>query len=346
VLPGETAAGLAPICDRAMQLDPARRYPSVAALRLEILAFLANRDSARNAERGRLLADDLRTALGSGRNRRDALELYEAARFAYREAVRIWPDNSTAKQGLSELVALFAEHELRRDARVAASLLESIPDAPVTLIGRVNRAVESDDRARELNAKIAADLDPSVGRMIRTVLLIIAGVTWTCSPIVSEYVGEMSHRRFIAGSLVPLPLVFLAVLSIPALRSTLFNRRIFGLLAGVMVGRSLLFLAAWRLGIDVQAARALDIGLSLTVSTVLAITVDARFWPMTSALFLGAAVAVARPDLTSFAASGAYLLTTLNLGLIWRRLDKAQAAGRGGFAHGNAVRSRERHAAR
>ena len=105
---------LADICNRATSLEPADRYPSANALRLDIEQYLLQRDSLALVETALTRLTELEKAVAS---REDHLvgEVYGAVEFGLRQALDIWPDNVDARDAQQRLHLMMARFELQRE---------------------------------------------------------------------------------------------------------------------------------------------------------------------------------------------------------------------------------------
>ncbi len=317
-IPGDVEADVAAICRRAMQYEPAQRHASVAEFRDAIQSFLVRRDSLYVASAGQGLLSELRAGIASDAPRRVLYDIWGECRFAFREALRTWPDNQDARAGLSLAATALAEHELSRDPRVAGAILDEVAEPPSTLRARVLAAIELDDRERQRNAKLASELDPAVASPLRTGVLVAAGIAWTVSALVGERIGPWSNVRFLVGSALPIP-VLLYLRFGTRLASTLFNRRVLATLLLLCSAHAGLFAACAGLHIDVAAARTLQVAIGFVVATMAAIAVDSRLWPMTFGLAGAVLVSVFAPAMRPWATAVAYVGLTINFAIVWRK---------------------------
>jgi hypothetical protein len=102
------------------------------------------------------------------------------------------------------------------------------------------------------------------------------------------------------------------------LASTLFNRRVLSTLVLLCAAHAGLFATCWGLGIDVAAARTLQVAVGFVVATMIAITVDAQLWPMAVGLAIAVVVSVVAPTLRPLATTLAYFGITINFAVVWR----------------------------
>jgi hypothetical protein len=300
-----------------MQHDPEARYPNVAAFREDIQRFLMHRDSLHVAAEGRAIITELRAAIASNAPRRVLYDLWGECRFALREALRTWPENAQASEGLRIAGSALAEHELEHDPRVAAAILDEIAEPSSTLRARVQAAVEAEERERKKNATIVSELDPTRGWRFRTVLYLIAGIIWTTSALVGDHVGPWTNERFMIGAALPFP-ILLYIRFGTSLRATLFNRRVVNAILCVCVSQVTLYAVCAGLHVDVAAARTMQIGIGLIIGVMGATAIDARLWPMNFGLALALAISVLVPSTRPWASAAAYLGMTFNVVLVWR----------------------------
>lgn len=165
VYPDNVPNELAEICLRAMRREPDERYASVDELRRAVGEFLLHRGSWTLAREADLRAQALRDAL-SGDARSEALnaqkahdraqELFTECRFGYLQALRAWPDNQAAKDGLQAAVEEMIAHELSRgNPGHASALLQQLLVPRPELEARVAQAL----RKAELNAERLQELE-------------------------------------------------------------------------------------------------------------------------------------------------------------------------------------------
>ncbi len=111
-LPPGIPPRLAAICTRALAKSPAARHEGVGPLRRDVLAFLRLRDSEHVVVQAQNALGALRAACAEQDARRRIYDLYGECRFAFREALHMWPESEEAKKGLASAASLVIEHEL------------------------------------------------------------------------------------------------------------------------------------------------------------------------------------------------------------------------------------------
>jgi hypothetical protein len=315
-MPSTMSPHIAKICMRALQKEPKDRYASVADLRSDILAFLRQRDSEHIFREARRTLGRLRDAAKEKAPRETLYDLYGECRFAFREAQRTWPENDDAKRGLLDAARTMIERELEaKEPRVAAALLAEAPEEISDLAERVRAALAEDEEQRARLARFARDHDKSIGRRARRIFLICMGIAWSAGQL-GEKVAPISYRRFIIGSLIQLPLLGLAWAVSTELRSTLFNRRVFGAVGVTIAAQCVLFVCGSMLNVDLVITRLAQVGLWTVVATLLTVVLERKFWPMTVALACAVVAITINPDWRPYAATLAIAAVTANVALV------------------------------
>ena len=216
----------------------------------------------------------------------------------------------------SREATVLIERELARDVRRAEVLLDESEGIAPELAARVREAAASQLRSEERLAQLARDSDDNVGRRARRILVTVVGATWVASLPFAEHFGPVTHTRFALGALAQLVVLALACVVAPGVAKPLYNRRILATIAVVELGQTALFLSAGASGTSIAFARTLQIGLWTIAAAVLAITLERRFWPMAALGALSFGVAVAFPDMRSYAGTVAVAGIVLNVALV------------------------------
>jgi hypothetical protein len=322
VVPADVSPSLAVICARALAKEPSARFADAAALRRDVLAFLRLRDSEHVVLQAQRALDGLRNACQDAGERREIYDLYGECRFAFREALHMWPENETARKGLEAAATLVIEHELARDPRVAMALLEETPEIDPLLAVRVRDAAAMETKERERLAKLAHVHDQDTGLRARRIFFVALGVSWAASQF-ADPLGAVSHVRFAVTSLLELPLLLLAWVIARDMMKTPFNRRLMGAVAVMLIAQAGLFLTTYALGVDLKSTRIIQLGLWATIAALLTASLERRLWPMTLGIVAALAVTLRWPHLRPFAGAFASLLVTANVVAIWRRKREA-----------------------
>ena len=316
-MPVDVSTSLGAICVRAMAKEPSARYADVGALRRDVLDFLRLRDSEHVVRQAQLALERLRDACKNVGERREIYDLYGECRFAFREALHMWPENVTARGGLVAAATLVIEHELERDPRVAAALLEETPEIDAALAARVRSAEAAERKERKRLAELANAHDQDTGIGARRLFFALLGVAWAASQF-ADPLGPLSHLRFAVISLCEVPFLFFAWLFSRDMVKTRFNRSMLRAVGVMLLAQSGLFFTARALGIDLVSTRIIQLGLWTTIAALLSATIERRFWPMAIANVVALCVTVRWPDARPYAGAFASLFVTGNVIAIWR----------------------------
>ena len=307
-------AELAAIANRACARAPAERFESVAAFREAIEAHLAHRGSlAASAEASRELAA-LGLLLGQPASRRAAddsgrhlavIRRYSACRFGFAQALREWPANPEAREGLARAVDAMVRYELARgEPSAAAALLGEVASPDPELVARVQAALAEQDALLAEGARMVRMKDElrvagtDWGRSVATLvcgvvgaaMLAVAGVQLRAAGL------ELSGRHFALACLVGLVVNFVGVLAFR--RSILDNRAYFRLmivlhglwLLGLLVG-----LGGELAGVGLTGLLLGACAVVVAVCTTLALTFDSVFGISALLAVLTSALVLALP---------------------------------------------------
>ena len=198
------------------------------------------------------------------------------------------------------------------------AFLDEAPDVAPELVARVRSAAAAEASERDGLSRLARVHDQHTGLRARQVFFILLGLSWTASQFADRY-GPLTHRRFALSSLVELPLLGLAWLISRDMMRTLFNRRMLGAVALMLVAQSIFFLCADALDVPIVTARTLQLGLWATVAASLTLFLARRFWPMTLCMVCALATTVRWPDHRAVAGAVSSAAVTVNLAMMWRR---------------------------
>ena len=142
----KTPGELQDIARKAMATDPADRFTSVKDFQAAIRVFREHHESDRLAVLARQRFD---AALASKR-----YDDYAESVFGYRQALRLWPDNQAAQQGLNQASLQYARTALDQgDLDLSLSLLKEEDETQRKLAQKVRQRLE--ERTRQ-TARIRA----------------------------------------------------------------------------------------------------------------------------------------------------------------------------------------------
>ncbi len=256
----DVPASLAAIANRATAADPADRPESAEAFRAELADYLRYRHSATLTAEADARAAGLAALLGEPVGEREAGAIhahFSAARFGYEQALREWPENAAARDGLQGSLEAMVRHELDRgEDEAAAVFLAELPRPSQELEQRIARSRIRRSSERLAVAELARfrhDVDPGVGQAQRRLIAMVIGIGFGFGQVVIGALARAEVYVVEHGSSMVLVLVYGACIaaymarSRDVLRESEINRRFVGVLWTVFVGGMLGWSVAWLL---------------------------------------------------------------------------------------------------
>jgi eukaryotic-like serine/threonine-protein kinase len=321
--PRDLPAEAVDICARAMSKEPDHRYESVEELRFAIQGFLRHRESAALSSEATARLVRLETELhaheGKSFDRRNLYDQLGECRFGYRAALRGWPGNQAAKDGLLRAVTLMVNHELRvGDAKAAEALLADLVEPPRPLAKRVADAVRASELEASRIAQLERDLNPQVGRRTRAFLVLLFGSIWSIAPVAEAYLVFDPVRLLLASCAMVLFTLIVGAWARETLSKTAYNRRAYAVLLLGVAANSLLALAVNGFGLSREIGRSLLLLLWFLSYASFGISAEYRVYPTVLVTLVAFAVSVARPDLGPIGASLSGLTFGVNMFIVWR----------------------------
>ena len=329
VLPEDTPAELARICQRAMQRDPDERFESAEQIRQALEDFLQHRGSLELAADAQKsldgLLEELRSDSGDEEQRQRVYNLLGECRFGFRQALRAWSDNAVAALGFRRAISAMVDYELHHDdPRSAAMLLGELADPPAELSERVEQAeLEKAEEQKRMAAleRLGRQMDPGIGGRTRGFLGIVLGLVWTVSPLIAAHLHLLDNTSHL-GTLVALGVFSLLVLGLmiwarDSMTRTLHNRRVLGSLGMLIVAQAALVIGTILLGVSPVVGRVLQLCLWFCIAGMLAIHIELKLLPAAVAYLVAFIAAAADPGRMLEMMAAANLLLTLNVAWVW-----------------------------
>jgi hypothetical protein len=308
----DVPAELGALCNLATDLDPARRPATAAAFREALERYLEHRGSIELAdETDRVLATLQEACDAAEPDAERAAGLFAECRFGYRQALRAWPKNAAARDGLDQALTLMIERALdRRDAGLAQQLLGELVDAPTQLGARVTALAEEVKRTTTRLTALERDLDAGVFGLQRalvgtTLAFVASGAVLAAAVLVQRGSLVVTHWHALAavvGWLVAQGGLTLAFGK--KVLATAINRRLAGCVASGALACALNHLVCMQLGMPVLESIALD-GVVLTTETLmLGWAIDRRFFWVTPCSAAGTLAVATWPEQALFLTAG------------------------------------------
>lgn len=353
----EVAPELSAILHKAMAREPEDRYPSADAFRLELVDFLKHRDSnallqtalarldtlqgpAQDALSERGSSPDHGSTDTAHDSNQDALRirrLETECRFGLEEALRLWPTNARATEGMTDLARLSIERALQNDDwRRASAALEWMPEPDPALRARIEAARDvADEKRRERAAlrDLGSNQDIIKNARVRSRTAVFVGAGWG---LWFFFVGwalrhelfTLNHPLLVSNVLITLVIyggVMYAVRR--SLMATQIDRRVLASLAVAFAATGLLWTFCWIMALPAMTSVALSSGFYVFFFMLMTMAFDRRLGWVTLAFSPLAFICFVDTTHT-FEWQGAYVFVgAFGLAAIWRRdAERAQAA--------------------
>lgn len=143
ITPAKETGELIDIAYKALATDIDKRYRTVEEFQNALRQYLSHAESIALADRGH---EHLANAAAM---RNGAYEDYAKARFAFEEAIQLWPQNTRARSGLAETTLAYAQTALQRgDYALGLSLLDSSNAEHAELLKKLTIAKRRSERTR------------------------------------------------------------------------------------------------------------------------------------------------------------------------------------------------------
>lgn len=324
---------LAELCSHAMQRELDDRLESAELFRQALISFRSHRTARQLAdganERLTRLLELLLQPETDDKRHQVIYTLHNECRFAFREALREWPDSEVALRGLDQTALALAQFELRcSDPKAARAALVDVADPPAETLAEIS-ALESLQASKAARTKalaaVGAQFDEKPGQRTRAFNALLLGMAWTAGPIAFEW--WMGSERLGLSPLAAVSLFNLALLatlglvfwwSFESLTATEFNYRISRSTAFIILGQSVIALGAWLTGLSVEDTLLILVFSWFAGASMMAINIDRRIW--LPALYYGVGFLALAGGLATWApiASLTNGLTGLTLAFLWR----------------------------
>lgn len=182
---------LADICRKAMSPKVEDRYQSAEDFAQSLEHFLEHRSSLALSQEARSRLPRL-LELVQNLNEDTEDELHNhfgECRFGFRQALKAWPENEDAKEGLQTVYETMIELELSRgNSRLAHSYLKELPEPNPALADRVAALRAQWLEKQEELERLQKDHDLETGSFARSLISAFMAIFFTIFPILIGYV--------------------------------------------------------------------------------------------------------------------------------------------------------------
>jgi serine/threonine-protein kinase len=317
-MPASAPSELAAICRRAMHADPDQRYATADELRLALQRYLEHRGSDALAAGAQARLGQLRAALASG-DEHEVHRLFGACRFGFHEALSVWPDNASARAGLTEATIAVAEFELAHDAPAAAVALLGELDPPPPQLAAARAA---DDARRTEMATLQQAHDLSTNVNARSVIIGTIGAWFTVVPLLWQAMPRYAPKSIESFTAMQWG-EFLAILAITMVIfrryvNSMADRRLALTLPFVFLVMAMLATGSWFGGLSLVFV---EIAIPLLLASMIgliALLIDHRVAPAAVGYLIAFVVCAHDPSLVWYSHSAANAVLTVTA-VTWYR---------------------------
>ncbi|HUS32601.1 MAG TPA: serine/threonine-protein kinase, partial [Kofleriaceae bacterium] len=273
----DVPAELVAICRRAMAREAAQRYQTADELRLAVAAFLERRTSAQIAHESHEKLRELETQLAAKDATRVTMyQLFGQCRFGFLAALRAWPENPEAREGLDRALAAMATHELDHgDARAAAVLIAELSTPRPALADRLATVERDATEKRKRLERFELDQDVQAGQLTRSFFLTLLGILWSAIPLAGNVIDHVSHAQSFGAPITMLVgIVVFGWWARDSMTKTALNR---GVLMTVFIGvvlHAAVEAIAWAGGLELWQTHLLALAMWTGASAVGSVFLD------------------------------------------------------------------------
>lgn len=331
-------AELVAIVRTALDPIPSRRFESVEHFRHAIEGYLQHRSSASLAAESHRLLDALRVDL------REAPEdpadpvaqsihrRFSECRFGFAQALREWPENREADEGLAEATLLLAGHHLDRgDAASAEALLAELRE-PAAYFGPRIEALREGIRLARLESeklqRLGEEMDDVSSRRARAIFVIVLSSTLLGPVLLFIVLQALGAYRWVGWhsivytGLLVLLLGFVAVVMRRELMPNRLSRRYVTSLFFLSVMVFLRRVMATSLGYDGMEDVSMDVFLFGAGCGVIGMLTDRRFMAPASAFLVASVPTAIWPRYALVFTFVAGVLGPGSMAYLWLRSDE------------------------
>ncbi len=331
-LPPSAPGDLVEICDLAMAPAPAARFQTVIELRDALVGWVRHRGSVSLARASHERLDQLLVAMRDGaQDRAVIVPLLSECRFGFGQALREWPGNELAREGLRDSIEAAARFETRQgNLQAARALCAELAEVPKDLVASLAEleATARVTAAREARfLKLEKEMDPLVSRWERGTFFLVMAIATVILVATSRYsaLGQEVMRAlgpfFPAALMTGFLVAYIVALGVgrKSLLATRLNRRVAGVVGLAIVGPLVNRLAAAFSGATRTQTLVSDMVLTATMTTAAGFMLHRSFLGPTVTYLLGAAAAIVWPEAASSLHVGVSVVSLAIVAATWGR---------------------------
>lgn len=225
---------LAALCNQAMHVDPDKRFSSAFELRQALVLFRRHRGSMALSSTAMEKLHEIEKSVSV--DERSIQQAMTECRFAFMQALKEYPQNRPAREGLDHVLELMITHEImHRNAEGAGDLLAQLsherPDLAQRIAALEAELADEKAKADRLQA-MERDADLRIGARVQLVVLSVLPIglllSWSILSF-NESSSEMTRQQLILFPSLLAVTIFIAFLLVRRRLTTSISRRVLGL---------------------------------------------------------------------------------------------------------------------
>lgn len=322
-------AELGAICNRAMHVEPARRFSSALELKRALISFRLHRGSL--ALSAKAFAKIAEMDAAGDVHERQMQQVLTECRFAFMQALEAWSGNQGAREGLDKVLERMVEYEIvQRDVEGARALLAELSGERPELQRKIANLAAEIETAKTNTARLQAmerDADLRIGARFQLIVISILPISATLSFLVMS--ASRGNHAILLRQLIIFPGALLVMLVgtfflVRKRITTTIGRRAFGLL--LLYPLSLMAHRAFGIvhGETIASMMTTDLVFSCMLSLSFAISILPRLAWMSLVFFVGAVAISMFPAQATLLFLGTALHATTLLAVLWMRMIRSE----------------------
>ena len=332
---------LAGICNTAMHADPQQRFEDVRAFSQAVRDYLEHKASIELSDQAHLALKQMRTELAADADPAGLITLYSECRFGFQQALRTWPQNPHARQGLLDCLRLKLGHDIQtasvHSAQEILSQLEQLgltADELASFREQLSRAKRRQARLE----RVLHDQDLTVSARAKRWLTFALIVIWCGLPIamdIMDFDRVVTYESYFYGGLRGvIAFALIGIFLRKAFSANAVNLRLVSTLSALTICMLASRIITWATQVPIQDALVLEVPSYALFLAFWAIHTDLRLLWVAALYFPAIALMIAFPAYDDWFLSATNALTMSTAVLTWTKprvvkgpLDVTDTAG-------------------
>ena len=321
---------LAKIANKACHPDKEKRFATAVEFRDALRDFLKHRESIALAHSADAKRRELNALLNAPERDIAALhDTYGECHFGYLEALRMWPENTAAIQGLQQCLEAMANHHLdNHNLDAARSCILDLIEPRPELTKRADelaQQLQGEQQDLQRLKEMEQDLDLRTSSSARSLLVLIFGAIWTATSLYAalrhggEAVtnAEQLHSHMVSG----IRNTAIATAGIIAFRKRIFantaNARLAYLLLTFQVALASVRWSTWYLDENILLSRLAENALAVLLLIAIGLVSDLRICLFALIYVVVGAITLLWPEYYLYTRPAAIALTFGAFAWVW-----------------------------